>query len=77
MNYKDRDGKEYIISTSQDRFLHFLYNNRLGRSLLKVMISEQMTDLIEWYMNTRLSTLKIGGFIKKNNIRISDYESKH
>ena len=76
MNYKDRDGKEYIISTSQDRFLHFLYNNRLGRSLLKVMISEQVTDLIEWYMNTRLSTLKIDGFIKKNNIRISDYEKK-
>lgn len=76
MNYKDRDGKEYIISTSQDRFLHFLYNNRLGRSLLKVMISEQMTDLIEWYMNTRLSTLKIDGFIKKNNIRISDYEKR-
>lgn len=76
MNYKDRDGKEYIISTSQDRFLHFLYNNRLGRSLLKVMISEQVTDFIEWYMNTRLSTLKIDGFIKKNNIKISDYEKK-
>ena len=73
MNYRDREGKEYIVDTSQDRFLRFLYTNRLGRSLLKVMISEQVTNFIEFYMNTRLSTLKIDGFIKKNNIRISDY----
>ena len=40
------------------------------------MISEGVTNFIEWYMNTRLSTLKIDGFIKKNNIKISDYEKK-
>ena len=76
MKYRDRDGKEYNISTNQDRFLRFLYTNRLGRSLLKIMISEKVTNLIEWYMNTRISTLKIDGFIKENHIRISDYEKK-
>ena len=76
MKYRDRDGKEYDISTNQDRFLRFLYTNRLGRSLLKIMISEKVTNLIEWYMNTRISTLKIDGFIKENHIRISDYEKK-
>lgn len=76
LKYRDRDGKEYNISTNQDRFLRFLYTNRLGRSLLKIMISEKVTNLIEWYMNTRISTLKIDGFIKENHIRISDYEKK-
>ncbi len=76
LKYRDRDGKEYNISTNQDRFLRFLYTNRLGRSLLKIMISEKVTNLIEWYMNTRISTLKIDGFIIENHIRISDYEKK-
>ena len=76
MNYRDRAGKEYKVSTSQDRFLRFLYTNRIGKHLLKYMISDKLTRLIEWYMNTRISTLKIDPFIKKNNINISDYEKK-
>ena len=76
MNYRDRAGKEYKVSTSQDRFLRFLYTNRIGKHLLKFMISDKLTRLIEWYMNTRISTLKIDPFIKKNNINISDYEKK-
>ena len=76
MNYRDREGKEYIVDTSQDKFLHFLYTTKPGRLLLKTMISKTVTHLIEIYMNTRLSTLKIDGFIKKNGIRISDYERK-
>ena len=76
MNYRDRAGKEYKLSTSQDRFLRFLYTNRFGKRLLKFMISDKLTRLIEWYMNTRISTLKIDPFIKKNNIKISDYEKK-
>ncbi|MBR4777998.1 MAG: phosphatidylserine decarboxylase [Lachnospiraceae bacterium] len=76
MNYRDRAGKEYKVSTSQDRFLRFLYTNRFGKRLLKFMISDKLTRLIEWYMNTRISTLKIDPFIKKNNIKISDYEKK-
>ena len=69
MNYKDRDGKEYQVSTSQDRFLNFLYNTKPGRVMLKAMISDKLTRLIEIYMNTRISTLKIDPFIKKNNIK--------
>ena len=76
MNYRDREGKEYIVDTSQDKFLHFLYTTKTGRHLLKVMTSETLTRIIEIYMNTRISTLKIDGFIKKNGIRISDYEKK-
>ena len=76
MNYRDRDGKEYIVDTSQDRFLKWLYNTKSGRRLLKVMISDKVTGFIEWYMNTRISTLKIDGFVKKNGIRMSDYKKK-
>ncbi|MCR4625711.1 MAG: phosphatidylserine decarboxylase [Lachnospiraceae bacterium] len=76
MNYRNRAGKEYKVSTSQDRFLRFLYTNRIGKHLLKFMISDKLTRLIEWYMNTRISTLKIDPFIKKNKINISDYEKK-
>ena len=76
MNYRDRAGKEYKVSTSQDRFLRFLYTNRMGKHLLKFMISDKLTRLIELYMNTRISTLKIDPFIKENNINISDYEKK-
>lgn len=76
MNYRDRAGKEYKVSTSQDRFLRFLYTNRMGKHLLKFMISDKLTRLIELYMNTRISTLKIDPFIKENKINISDYEKK-
>lgn len=77
MKYRDREGNEYSVSTSQDRFLKFLYKNRIGRCLLGIMISDKVTYFIEKYMNSRLSSLKIDRFIKKNNIRISDYQKKY
>ncbi|MBR4344859.1 MAG: phosphatidylserine decarboxylase [Lachnospiraceae bacterium] len=77
MNYKDRTGKEIINTTGQDKFLKFLYTNRIGRSFLKFMISDKVTRAIEIYMNSRLSTLKIDGFIKKNHININDYKKRY
>ena len=77
MNYRDRDGNDIINTTGQDKFLKFLYTNKIGRKFLKLMISDKVTRAIELYMNTKLSTLKIDGFIKKNHININDYEKKY
>jgi len=41
------------------------------------MISDKMTRIIELYMNTFISTIKIDGFIKKNNIDITEYRKKY
>ncbi len=35
MKYIDRDGKETIEESGQDRLLRHLYTSRLGRILLK------------------------------------------
>jgi phosphatidylserine decarboxylase len=54
--------------------LSFLYNTLLGRLILKILTMKFITDLGGLYMNSKLSKHKIKRFIKKNNIKITDYE---
>ncbi len=76
MNYRDREGNEFKVDTTQDKFLRNLYTKKWGNRILEFMISPKLTNLIGWFMNTRLSTLMIDGFVKKNHIKMSDYKKK-
>lgn len=54
--------------------LKFLYNTVPGRAVLKVITSPTISKIGGAYMDSRLSTIHIKGFIKNNNIDMSQYE---
>ena len=72
---RHRNSKENIIIESS-KTLNFLYDNILGRFILKIFICKFISNLIGIYMNSKLSIPKIKKFIKKNNIDMNEYEKK-
>lgn len=56
--------------------LSFLYNNKLGRIILKIFVCNRwFTVLVSFIMKSRISSLFIKRFIKKNNINMDDYDN--
>ena len=68
-----REKKVYYEDSSSS-FLKFLYYNPFGRILLKITTLKPISKIGGFYMNTRLSKWMIKGFVKKNNIDMSEYE---
>jgi len=56
--------------------LKFLYNTVIGRCILKIATTKTIANIYAFYMNSKLSTIKIKKFIKKNNINIDEYQEK-
>ncbi len=56
--------------------LRFLYNTAVGRILLRPLICKPISAVAGWFMDRRISSLFIKGFIKSNNIDMSDYEER-
>lgn len=56
--------------------LNILYNNSVGRILLKVAINPVFSKIGGWYNDTGLSKGRIKPFIKKNGIIMDDFEEK-
>ncbi|SFC99529.1 phosphatidylserine decarboxylase [Butyrivibrio sp. YAB3001] len=54
--------------------LSFLYNNRIGRILLRPLISRSVSELSGKFLDCRASKILIGPFIKKNDINVDDYQ---
>lgn len=54
--------------------LNFLYNTVIGRLVLKILTQPVISKIVGAFMNTKLSTLFINGFVNKNNINMSEYE---
>ncbi len=54
--------------------LNFLYNNVLGRLILKILTCPFVSKLAGCFMSSRLSVPYIKSFIKKNNIVLDDFE---
>lgn len=65
--------KNIYYKEPKNKSLNFLYCNFLGRIILKIAILKPISVLGEIYMNSFFSKYKIKGFIKKNNIDMSDY----
>ena len=55
--------------------LMFLYKNKLGRILLRPLISKPVSDLCGKMLDSRISKVLIGPFVKKNAILISDSQT--
>lgn len=54
----------------------FLYRNKLGRVLLKIISLPIISKIAGWFMDRKISALAIRRFIKKNNIDVNIYEEK-
>ena len=54
--------------------LRFLYNTVPGRMVLKIITSPTISKIGGAYMDCRVSKIHIKGFIKNNNIDMTQYE---
>ena len=61
---------------AQERFLHWLYTSVAGRALLPLLTRPFITKLGGVVMNSALSKRAIPGFIRNNNIDMSDFEER-
>ncbi len=76
MDYRDRKGNLIKNATGQDKFLHFVYSNIPGRALMGLLSRPFVSRAAGSFMDAWPSTFLIGSFIRKNHIRMSDYERK-
>ncbi len=56
--------------------LRFLYNTAVGRLLLRPLICKPVSAIAGWFMDRRISSWFIKGFIKSNKIDMSNYEER-
>lgn len=73
MKYRDRQGNEITQDTSQDKFLAKVYQSLPGRALMKALSMPWISRVAGRFLDTWPSTFLISSFVKKNNIRMSDY----
>ncbi len=64
------------ISEIDNGILVCLYNNFLGRVLLKFLTQPIVSRVAGWFMDSGLSVWLIKPFIKKNNIEVSQFENR-
>ncbi len=76
MKYRDRQGNEYNITTSQDGFLANAYASPLGRGLLKFLSLPFFSKCGRAVLGSRLSGGFAPQFAESNNIDMFDYEDK-
>lgn len=72
-NYNTKE----LTEEKPDKLLSFLYNNLMGRIILRIIITKPISVLGGIYMNSRLSKYRIKRFIKKSGIDMSDYPSEN
>lgn len=72
VNRKNKTEYELRYSSS----ISFLYNNFLGRIILKLINNRIVSRLVGLYMNSHLSTKRIQKVIKKNNIDMSLFQER-
>lgn len=76
MKYRDRQGREYSKTTSQDSFLAAAYGSAVGRTLMKFLSLPIFSKCSRYVMNSSLSAPFIQGFADKNGIDMFDYEQR-
>ena len=53
--------------------LNFLYETKLGRVLLRPLISKPISDFSGFLLDSKISKALIRSFAKNNNIKLEDY----
>lgn len=76
MDYKDREGNLFKNMTGQDKFLDMVYSNVCGRFVMKILAAPMVSRAVGCFMDRWPSTFLIGRFIRKNHIRMAEYERR-
>lgn len=76
MDSKDREGKIISNNDSQDKILKVLYDTKYGRQALKVLVQPSISKAGSLFLDSRLSKPLISSFIKKNGIKIEEFEDE-
>ena len=66
---------ESINKTGADS-LRFLYNTAVGRCLLRPLICKPISNIAGFFLDRKISSLFVKGFIKSNSIDMTDYEDR-
>lgn len=74
--YNRKEKKYYQEQQYGEKKLSFLYNNTIGRIILKVVISSPFSTFYTLYKKSSLSKRNIPNFIKKYNIKIDDFKNE-
>ncbi len=70
--YKDRQGNITENDATPTGILNLLYNTVPGRFFLKPLIKPAFSDIVRCLMTSRISTLAIDHFIRKNGVSLKD-----
>lgn len=74
MKCVDREGCEIVKNDTQDKALAFLYQTRIGRGMLSVLIKPRISVAAGKFLDSSASRWIIGPFMKKSGIDLSEYE---
>lgn len=77
MKYIDLAGNKHHDDSKQDKLLQWIYATKIGRMLLRPLITPAFSKLAGAFLNTRFSTHFIDPFVKSNHMDLSDYEKKN
>lgn len=64
------------MNEKESKLVSFLYETCIGRFFLKIISSSVISKLIGGFLNSKISTVFINGFVKKNKIDLNEYEDK-
>lgn len=76
MIWRDREGRTVPGDAGQDRLLEWMYGRAVGRCFVRLMICPWVSRVAGWLLDRRISALAVPGFIRKNNIRMDDFEQR-
>ncbi|ABX42329.1 phosphatidylserine decarboxylase [Lachnoclostridium phytofermentans] len=76
MNYRDRQGNSFENTTNQDKTLEMMYSKAPFRFALKALSAPTVSKVAGRFMDSFWSTFLIDSFVKKNHIKMSDYEMR-
>lgn len=68
--------RKIYIPKGQAKSLSFLYNTKVGRNCLKLLTKPAVSKISGRFLSTKFSARMIKGFVKKNNIDLSEYEQR-
>jgi len=72
----EKKTRQIYINKGPAKSLSFLYTTKFGRTCLKFLVKPSVSKISGRFLNTKLSSLMIKNFVKKNNIDLSEFEQR-
>lgn len=74
MKYKDRQGNILEDDKIQESIVRLLYGTYPGGGMLKILTHKGISKLAGTLLSTKMSTALIPYFVRRNHIKVRDYE---